>query len=283
MLYLLGATLCSTAIIVIFRLFERYNINEIKAISVNYFVAASFGYLSEAGSYNIHTLIGSPWVFLAIIMGFILIIGFFLFAKSAQHAGVALTAISSRMSVVIPVSLGLLLFHDSASWVKICGIILALLALYLTLKKENKISLNKKNALLPLLLFLAVGSMDSLLKVAQHYYLNKDHVIFLATAFFVAFLLGLFMLIPKIIREKQFGLKNFIAGAALGLINWFSCYFVIKGFDLHDVSVFIPIYNVSVVSLSAIIAFSIFREKLRLVNWIGIAIAIVSIIMIASS
>ncbi|MCF8366279.1 MAG: hypothetical protein K9H16_10880, partial [Bacteroidales bacterium] len=172
MFYLIISIILSTAIIITFRVFNNYKISIVQAITVNYLVASGFGFLSETGSFNPATLPEQPWFYFSILMGLSLIIAFNLFALSAQKAGVAVTAISSRMSVVIPVSLGFLFFGDTAGIVKIAGIIAGLVAFYLTTKKDQTLTINKEIIYLPVLLFVAVGTNDSLMKAAEHFYIN---------------------------------------------------------------------------------------------------------------
>ncbi len=281
MIYLFIAIITSTLIIITFRIFKHFKIVIVQAITINYFVASCFGFLIDGG-FNAQNIINSNWFPFAIMVGLTLIIAFNFFALSAQKAGVAVTAISSRMSVVIPVILGFILFGDSSNLIKISGIILALIAFYLTFKKKEKISLKKKYFFLPLLLFLAVGANDSLIKFTEHFYIEGDFVKFLATAFFFALVFGLFVLGFKI-KKQKFAIKNIIAGIILGLLNWWSTLYFIKGLDAFEVSVFIPIYNVSVVALSAIVGSIVFKEKLRFINWIGILLAISAIAMISLS
>lgn len=283
MFYLIISILLSTAIIITFRVFNNYKISIVQAITVNYLVASGFGFWSEAGSFNPATLPNQPWFYFAILMGLSLIISFNLFALSAQKAGVAVTAISSRMSVVIPVSLGFLIFGDTSGIVKITGIITGLIAFYLTSKKDKKIAVNSAYIFLPLLLFLAVGTNDSLMKAAEHFYITTDFVPFLATSFGFALIFGLIVFAYKNSRQKnRFEVKNIIAGIFLGLLNWYSTLFVLKGLDLFEVSVFIPVYNVGVVTLAALAGYSIFKEKLSKLNRIGILLAVLAIILIAN-
>lgn len=169
MIYLILAILTSTFIIITFRLFERFRISILQAITVNYLVASLFGYLSERGDFRFVEIPDQPWFGSALIIGVTLIVGFNLFARSARYAGVAVTAISSRMSVIIPVSLGFLVFGDTAGWTKLSGIILALVAFYFTSKRNKTVKVNTKYVYLPMLLFLAVGINDSMLKVAEHF------------------------------------------------------------------------------------------------------------------
>lgn len=282
MLFLVLAIVASTLIIVTFRLFDKYKINKLPAITTNYFVASSLGYLSVYEKVHFLEFPEREWFIPAIIVGFTLIIAFNFFAMSAQRAGVAVTAIASRMSVVIPVTLGFFLFQEEATLLKILGTLTGLVAFYLTFKKEKGVELNKKYIYLPFLLFLAVGVNDSMLKVSQHFFINGEFVLFLASAFFVALIIG--FVVSLFLNQKfifNFRVKNIVAGSLLGIFNWYSTFYFLKGMDTIPVSVIVPVYNVSVVALSAIIGFLFFKEKITRENWIGVLLAVAAIIMIA--
>lgn len=126
MLYLSLAIVASTLIIVTFRMFDKYKVNKLPAITTNYFIAALLGYLTVYEDVHFADFPQKPWFLPAIVVGFTLIIAFNFFALSAQKAGVAITAIASRMSVVIPVTLGFFLFGDAANLLKIGGTITGL-------------------------------------------------------------------------------------------------------------------------------------------------------------
>ncbi|MCK9269962.1 MAG: hypothetical protein WC271_07560 [Bacteroidales bacterium] len=284
MIYLLLAVLLSTAIIITFRIFNYFKISIVQAITVNYLVACVFGFASEPLSFNPEVIVGASWFYLSMLMGLSLILAFNLFALSAQNAGVAITAISSRMSVVIPVSLGFMFFGDTAGILKIAGIIAGLAAFYFSSKKNKKVHINQAYVYLPVLLFLAVGINDSLMKVAEHGYLTNDFTAFLATSFGFALLFGLLVFAYKSRKEPSGGvLKNIIAGIVLGLLNWYSTLFVLVGLDVYQVSFFMPVYNIGVVVLSSLVGFVAFREKLTATNWAGIGLAIIAIALIANS
>lgn len=281
MIYLILAILTSTLIIITFRLFEQFRINTLQAITINYFVASVFGYLSQAGGFSFAEIPAQSWFGVALVIGVTLIVAFNLFALSARYAGVSVTAISSRMSVIIPVALGFLLFEDTAGALKIAGIIVALVAFYFTSKRDKAITINPKYVYLPLLLFLAVGLNDSMMKVAEHFFINGDFVVFLATAFGVALLLGIVVLV---VREKslRFQFRNIVAGVILGLLNWFSTLYFLKGLDLFEVSFFVPVYNVGVVALASTLGFVLFSEKPTIPKLVGIGLAVLAIVLIAN-
>lgn len=286
MQFLLLAITASTLILVSFKIFSRFDIDDFTAITINYIVGALFGFNFIHWNQTLPEISAAPWFPMAILTGVLLIAGFVLFAISTRKAGVAITAISSRMSVILPVMLGLLLLNDEAGIVKIAGIILALLALYLTLKKDNKEKFSIKLILVPLSVFLFMGLNDSAVKVTQHFFLKNSgdngYVAYAATSFMIAFFIGVTISIFRIWNgAKVFKFQNLIAGVVLGLLNWFSIYYLLKGFEIMQVSVFIPILNISVVALSSVIGFTLFKEKLHTRNWAGILLAVIAIVLIA--
>lgn len=285
MIYLIFAILASTFILVTLKVFEQFRVNRFVAIALNYLVGAVFGFSYIHWDINMVQLNHSPWFTMALITAFLLVCGFVLFSFSASRAGITLTAISSRMSVIIPVLLGLFMFGDEAGLIKISGIVLALLALILTLWGNGDKKFRLKLVFLPVLVFLFAGLNDSAVKITQALFLSSettDYVRYAATAFAFAFILSsVGVLIIQSKTRQQIGLNTIIAGVVLGLLNWASIFFMLKGLNRVEVSVFIPLLNVSVVSLSTLIGYSFFKEKISLINFVGIILAVVAIVLIA--
>jgi drug/metabolite transporter (DMT)-like permease len=282
MFYLVFAIISSTLIIITFKLFPRYNISVFQAITVNYLVASGFGFISEPGTFSIHGLYLRPWFPISLLVGLTLIIGFNLFALCARKTGVVITAISSRMSVVIPVVLGFLIFSEKATTLKITGILLALAAFYMTFLKKQSMKPDMRFIFLPFLLFLALGINDSLMKFAQYHFIGGDFILFLSTAFFMSFILGAILLAFKSSNEK-WAIKNLMAGIVIGLLNWFSTYYFLKGLHLFEVTIVVPVINVGIVALSSLAGYLFFAEKLLKINWIGIVAAMMAIFLMALS
>lgn len=282
MFYLVFSILSSTLIIISFKLMARYKVSILQAITVNYLVASIFGYLSEPEAFSFLDIPAKPWFSMAILIGITLILGFNLFALSAAKAGVVITAIASRMSVLIPVFAGFILFGEPMEALKIIGIILALFAFYLTFLKKDKVRINIKVILLPFLMFIVMGTNDTLMKIAETFSIGRDFVLFLSTSFLISLLLGVIVLIVKSKNEK-FELKNIFVGIGLGLLNWYSTFYFLKGLDLFDISIVVPVINVGIVALSSIAGYFFFREKLSTINWVGIFIAMLAIFLMAFS
>ena len=188
------------------------------------------------------------------------------------------------MSVLIPVLMGFTIFHDQLSLQKVIGIFIALLSFYLTFKPKVKIKFDFKFFLLPFLLFLVVGANDTVMKYVQLHLLNGDETLFLTAAFFIAFIIGLtYLIIAQVRGTIAFNYKSLIAGFVLGSLNFAATYYFIRGMEYFDSSVFFPVFNVSVVSLSAIVAILFFKERFSKVNLAGIFIAIIALLLITMS
>lgn len=285
MMYLLFALLFSTLIMVNFKLYPRLGIDALQAIVVNYLTAFVCGILS-AGSPDPEALTVSSWFYTALLSGFFLITVFFVFSRSAARAGIAITSVSSKMSVIIPVLLGLLLFGENAGVMRLLGIVLAFPAFILIFSqrgREQKVS--KAFYILPVLLFLGNGTNDSLLKYAEFHYLRSDSdmVHYLVVAFGTSLLLGSLFILFRLLNGKyRLSWRNLPAGIILGLLNWYSTYFFLAGLSVVDVSIFIPVFNLGIVVLGSLTGILVFREKIRWINAIGYLTACLAIYLIVS-
>jgi len=281
--FLLLAIFFSSCIIVTFRMYSILKIDNLQAITANYLIAAILSYLTYSGDFILMDIPLKPWFPLSFFNGFLFILVFFVFAQSAQKAGVAITAVASKMSVIIPVSIGILIYGDYINLLKAAGILTAFPAFYLIFKKKDRaIEPDKRYILLPLILFLGTGSNDSIMKHAQKYYVGDEYLLFLGTIFAISLFIGLFFMLYKMHKTRQgLSIKSILAGFLLGVFNYSSTYFFLRGLSVYESSVFFPIFNVSIVSMGALIGLIIFKEKLWWKNWLGIVLAILTILFIA--
>lgn len=278
------AILTSVGIIVFFKLFERLKIDNLQAITLNYITAFALGLYFNDLNTTLADIYNSSWIKLAFTVGFSMIMTFNIFALSSQKIGLSITAVSSKMSVIIPVFIGFLFYNENLNFLKIIGILLALVSFYLTLKPSKTNKFDKKLLILPILLFLGNGMNDSIFKHADKFYLTNDKSLFISMSFLTSFTIGLIILIILFIKNKTtFSLRSFISGIILGIINFFATYFFILALSKFESSVFFPIFNVSIVSLATILGYIIFKERLQRINYIGLFLSLVSILLIAFS
>ncbi len=79
--------------------------------------------------------------------------------------------------------------------------------------------------------------------------------------------------------------KNVLGGIALGIPNFGSIYFLVLALRTNGMesSTIFPLNNVAIVMISTFLGILLFKEKMLPKNWIGIALAVASIILIATS
>ncbi|WP_299890522.1 EamA family transporter [uncultured Lacinutrix sp.] len=285
MINLVLSILFSSSLYVFFKYFEKYDINTLHAIIVNYIVAGTCGFLLYNGQVNLSLIPSKQWFVGAIILGFLFIFIFNLMALTSQKNGLSVASVAGKMSVVVPIIFAVCVYKEQLSLFKILGIIIALLAVYFTsVKEKSKTALNKKALIYPLLLFIGSGIIDTFIKYMETNYVSTQEIpYFSAVVFSCAGLIGFVTLIIK--KDFSFKWKNVLGGILLGVPNYFSIVYLLKALqneDLNSSTVF-TINNVAIVMISTVLGIIIFNERLIRKNWLGIGLAILSIILVAST
>ncbi|MDG1321867.1 MAG: DMT family transporter [Polaribacter sp.] len=283
MIYLLLSILFSTGLFVIFKYFGIYKIDTLKAIFVNYIVAFIMGVVLADGAVSLSEIPKQPWFLGALFLGALFVSIFFVMATTAQRNGVSVASVAGKMSVVVPVLFGTFLYNESVTILKVIGILIALIAVYLASVK-NETNTNSGGILFPVLLFFGSGVIDTTLKYVEvNFVLQKDVSLFSGSLFGIAAVFAAtILLIQQIKKKASFGIKNIIAGFVLGVPNYFSIIFLIKALQNEDFesSVLFTVNNVGIVILSTLVGLLIFKETFSLKNKIGVVLAVFGIILV---
>lgn len=289
MIYLLLSILSSTVIFVVFRLYKKYGVNTLQAIIVNYFIACIVGFFGYIESIDDLVRIHSEsWFLGTVFLGAMFITVFNLAAITTQRSGLSVVSVATKMSVAIPVFFGIFIYNESLGFLKVTGIILALAAVYLSsIKTKKGISIKKENLIFPLLVFVGSGIIDTTINYLENFYVSETDVgLFSSSIFGVAGIIGTTILIGQAVLGKlKITWKNIAGGIALGIPNYFSIYFLVMALRSpgFENSVIFTLNHVGIVLASTILGIVLFKEVLLKKNWIGIALAVISIILVASS
>ncbi len=293
MFFLLGSILLSGFLTIAFKICDRFGINKFQAIVCNYGVCAFTGSVFTKSLPSFGEAARQPWFSWSLLMGIFFIASFNLIAFSVEKNGLAIAAVASKTSLVIPFVFSLILYSEQASIITVAGIVLAIIAVMLTLwqrKTEGAVAIPGGNGIgiaivLPLLVFLATGLLDTLIKyVEQHFITQDNNDQYLINTFSVAFVVGLLFLLGQVLgRSVPFQPRALVAGVVIGIPNYFSIWCLMKVLKQYPnlSSVVIPVNNMGIVLLSALVAWLFFREKLTVLNWLGIILALLAVLMIA--
>ncbi len=285
MLDLALSVLFSSFLYVVFKLFAVYKVETLLAIIINYMMACSVGMLFFDTGSTLTDIPQKPWFSSTLALGFLFVVVFNLIAATVQKAGVSVTSVATKMSLVIPVLFGVVWYEEVLGPLKILGVLLALAAVYFASAKEKQISRKNSLLLLPIMVFTGSGIIDVSLKFIQDTHINDNEAsLFSATLFGFAAVVGIAYYILKSIKKpKKITLITILGGIVLGVPNYFSIHFLLRALEsdsLNSASVF-TINNVAIVLFSTLLGIVLFKEKLSLKNWGGVALAVLSIVLVA--
>lgn len=284
MIYILLSVVFNAVLFIILKLFSRYSINTLQALVVNYFTAFVMGLFFSNQAFHYPSIVEKTWYPGSFFLGFLFISVFYATAITSQRNGLSVASVASKMSVIIPISFGIALFGDSLTILKVIGIVLALLAVYFTSKKEEGAVTESKSLLYPLLVFFGAGAIDTSLKILQNDYLPENEIaLFSSHTFLMAFSIGTILIVINILKfNMKITGKNILAGIILGIPNYFSLYYLVKMLDseVFESSTIFTIHNVAIVMVSTLTGILFFKEKISKRNGIGIGLALLAILLV---
>lgn len=280
MLFVFLSICCSVIVSILLKLARRYHINVYQAITWNYsmailltwiFYKPELGALKNAPVYN-YAALGVLFPALFVIM-----------AASVRKAGIVRTDIAQRLSLFIPILAAFLLFGETAAAIKIIGIALAFIAIICSIPWQKSGSKTESGAWGYLLIvFLGFGVIDVLLKQ-----LTKVNNVPFTTAIFVIFIIAFALtfigLIYQVATKKmKFSWPHILIGWILGAANFGNILFYLKAHKAlaNNPSAVFSSMNIGVIVVGALIGILVFKERLSLLNKIGIGVAVLAIIII---
>lgn len=277
--------LVSSLIFVAFKYFEVFKIRTLIAIITNYITACVLGLILYQGEVDLQGLVREPWAWGPMAMGVLFICIFNLMALTSQRAGVSVASVATKMSLVIPVLLGVVLYGERLSAVQLVGILFALAAVFLASLKEEQIHIRSRDLLLPVLVFLGSGAIDASIKYFEEKHLEDQEIpLFSAMVFGCAALTGLiFVAFRSLKTPLKVDYRDVLGGISLGIPNFFSIYFLIRAlrWEQFNSAATFTLNNVGVVLLSTLFGILLFRERLSTKNWIGVVLAVIGIVLVA--
>lgn len=284
MIYLLLSILSSSVIYITFKITERFKTNLVKLITVNYLVAAILGFSFNRYPISVSGIITSHWFLCALLVGLSFILMFFMIGYSVRISGVAVTTIAGKMSMVIPVLFSILYFSEKTPPLKIAGLILATVSVFLTVYRPISKKKNLWPVLLPLTIFLGSGVTDSIVKYVQTYFVpNNMSLLFSAMVFLIALAIGLiYIILKRKTITQSITIAELTGGTVLGIANFGSLYYFIMALNNSklDSSVLFGLNNICIVLFSILVGSFVFKEKLSKLNFAGVIMAITAILIL---
>jgi len=285
MLYIFFSVCCSVLVSVLLKLARRYQINVVQAITWNYAIAALLTWIflkpQPSGITN------APFN-IYLLLGILLPAIFYVMAAAVRNAGIVRTDVAQRLSLLISLSAAFLLFGDHLSLLKGLGIAVGFAAIFCLIpwQKKHIVAQGNKSTWIYLLgVFLGIGVIDILFKQMA---LNKTapYTASLFVVYVIAFLMSVIGTFYQVkIKKRRFLFRNIFFGGILGLFNFGNILFYLKAHRAleHDPSTVFTAMNIGVIATGTLVGLIVFKEKLGVLHKLGIALAVIAIIIIGYS
>lgn len=285
MLSIIFSLICSVSVGVLLKIAKHYRVVLMQIIGWNYVIALLFTQLVFSPQWQSVSVSDLPVMVLSSLW-FLLPIVFLFQALSLKHVGIVKTDIAQRLSLFIPILASYFVFGETFSHYKIAGLLVAFVAIFFTLNRaEHSAAGEQSKWHYPLLVLLGFGVIDVLFKKVAAFtavpYTTLLAVVF-SGALIVAWGLNLYRILRK---EEAFQINNIGWGTALGLLNFGNIYFYLKAHQelSENPSTVFATMNLGVIILGSFIGVLFFKEKLNKLNYLGIAMALLAVVLIMIS
>ncbi len=224
---------------------------------------------------------GFSWHFETMLFG----IGYGISLCISMHTGfkalfigpMALTSVIASFSLIIPFLFGIVFWNESLTLLKFIGIILLLISvLFINIKKENGFSAKWLFYALTTLLTNGVCSVIQKMHQVKFPSLYKTEFMFWALLCVSIILLVTY----KTKGDNHTNLKFSLLGTASGIANCLANYIVLYLSATENASVLFPIVAIANIIAVWIIGILFFKERLRLLQTIGLFIGIISVVLL---
>ncbi len=243
----------------------------LRSLSTEFPAVMSGGEFSPAASAGWALVTGLP-------SGFLYFLGFIYLQKAIRESGVSLAGSFSKMGVLVPMLLAIILWNELPTGMQWIGIFLALISILLTnIDFSNPSGIFGGVRPVLLILFLTVGLSEFSNKIYQRYGVLEMKSLFLFFVFTTALLISAWKTFN---RRKRIHLSHFLAGIAVGIPNYFASFFLILSLSKLKTAVVFPVYSAGTIVLLSLAGWLFFKEKLKTRERIAVVLTVSALVLV---
>jgi drug/metabolite transporter (DMT)-like permease len=292
-LYLLLKAASAVGMGLVLKRADAVSLERLALIRTNYGVAAVVGFFASVALEQ--TRISTPAAALAAVTGVLFVAGLLVWAQAIRTAGLALSVVAMRAGVVIPLLAAAIVWRERPSPLELAGSAVALLALALVLSEVARSkggdmtrrapSASTPTSRLPIpaallwlfLLFLADGLVMVPALIFSRQLPTQETMPFQSIIFVSAFFVTTLL---YYIRRPGMTRETLKWGALLGTANFGNYLFLVLALSVLPGLVVYPMIAAAEVGLLAVAGVVLWKEKVGVRSWLGIALAVVAPILI---
>lgn len=289
MIYIALSVVCSVVVSVLLKLVPRFDVDVRQAIAGNYLVATllTLGLLEPHPELLLLPVAHPAWRVL-LALGVLLPAMFWVLAWSVRRVGVVLTDAAQRLSLLLPLVAAFTLFGEVLTLHKGIGMAIGLAAIACIVVRavpRDHARCGASGWWLPLVVFAGMGAIDILFKRVAQLTGTPFQDVLLAT-FVLAFVLAMLAIAWLYARGRaRWRWRNAGGALLLGVFNFGNILFYVQAHRhlANDPALVFSAMNIGVIVVAALVGVWAFRERLGWLNRIGLALAVVAVLVLATA
>ena len=282
MLYLLLAIVSSTLITLFMRLGEGKIRNNMAMFTVNYLICVVMSRISMGNmdlftnAEGIHVAVG-----LGLFSGIMYLVSFVFMQWNMRKNGVVLTSTFTKLGVLVPTIMAIVVFREQPKLMQTLGIILAIAAIIIIhFDKENDGAAKAVGGSFKIWLLLQLlvsGFTDSLANIYDKAgsAALKDHYLFYT--FLAALALAVIMTFKKKVKVSKWDL---IFGFIIGIPNYFSSSFLLLALQSVPAIITYPVYSVGTIVAISAASVVLFKEQISSRKRVALLIVMLALVLL---
>ena len=281
MIYIALNILLSSLFLLLIRWLQHRPVDILTVGAVNYIVGAVGALLmylpTGSRAYSVASCVFGA------INGAAYFVSFFLLLSTMRWKGAALAAVLSRLSILVPVLCGILIWHERPSALQSVGIALACVSLTLVGRGRLTFRVGDLPWYAPIHMgafFLIAGSSRLAQEAHSHMAGGHEEPSFLLALFGVAAIASAAMLL---FRRKVPQPAELLYGAIIGLANVSQTFFILKALEGYAGYVVFPVVSAGGLVLTALVAAFLLDERLTRRSYVGIALAVLALTLLQAN
>jgi len=209
-------------------------------------------------------------------------IAFFLLLSTLNLRGAAIASALSRLAVIIPIALAVVVWQERPSAVQWIGIGVSVIAVFLmnAPQKGSEESRTTRGTIVMILFFLFAGGAFSSQEVFDHTAAPRYAPVFLTSGFVLASLASLLLLLARRVRPAS---RELAAGYVIGVANGLQVLFLLRALEQLPAFLVFAISSAGGLVATALAARVTLGERPALLRSIGIGTAAVALVLLQAS
>lgn len=277
MFYLLLAIASSTLVSVAMRLSKNHIQNNMGMFIANYSACVILSRLFMGGTQLLTTEDGIAMaVIQGIFSGFLYLASLFLMERNMRHNGIVLTSAFSKLGVLVPTLMAILVFRERPELMQLGGMAVALCAIGLIYFEKGAFAQGSRKGLLLATLFVS-GLTDAMANIYDKTgsALFKDHYLFYT--FFAALM---FAVLVNVKNHGKITGKEIGFGVLIGIPNYFSARFLLLALGSVPAVITYPVYSVATIVAISLSGLLFFKESISKRKAFALLLVIAALILL---